>query len=108
MVKKRLKDGSECRKCAQVTQLLQQRGDWDRINEIVWAEETDAHSPGMQLARQYGVETAPFFVVEQAEGNATVSTSALQFTQDCFRHTPSLFERAEEASRSHPDDLGLP
>ena len=107
MVKKRLKDGAECRKCAQVAQLLQQRGYWDRIDEVVWAEESDAASPGMRLASQHGIETAPFFLVED-EGHERIYTSALHMMKECFQHTPSLLEQVEDTARNQPDDLGLP
>jgi Zn ribbon nucleic-acid-binding protein len=39
MVKRRLIDGSECRKCAEAADHLKSRGLWDRIDEIVWALE---------------------------------------------------------------------
>ena len=59
MVKKRLADGSECRKCQEATAHLQSRGLWVHITEIVWAHEDDHASPGMLLGRQHGVERAP-------------------------------------------------
>ncbi len=86
---------------------MQQRGYWDRIDEVVWAEEADAESPGMRLASQYGIETAPFFLVAD-EGQERIYTSALRFMQDCFQHAPSVVEQAEEQLRNQPDDLGLP
>ena len=46
MVKKKLADGSDCRKCADVTAYLQARGFWERIDEVVWAHEDDPQSPG--------------------------------------------------------------
>lgn len=107
MVKKRLSDGSECRKCGQVTQLLKQRGYWDRIDEVVWADERQPQSPGLQLAAKHGVDTAPFFIVHEG-GRESVYTSAIQFMQACFQHAPSLLEQMEEQSRTQPDDLGLP
>src|ERR1043166_9121735 len=63
MVKKKMKDGSDCRKCAEVTEHLQSRGLWDRIDEVVWAYKDDPNSPGMLLGKRLGVERAPFFVV---------------------------------------------
>ncbi len=107
MVKKRLANGQECRKCVQVTQLLKQRGYWDRLDEVIWADETNTHSPGMQLAAQHGMATAPFFLARDGEQD-TVYTSALAFMQACFQHEPSVLDRLEEASRTQSDDLGLP
>lgn len=74
MVKKRLSSGEFCAKCRQIEELIKKRGYWDRINEVVIAEEGDNESPGMKLASEYGVETAPFFVVNGEK----VYTSALQ------------------------------
>lgn len=107
MVKKRLRDGSECKKCAQVTQLLQQRGYWDRIQEVVWADERDAASSGMQLANTHRITTAPFFIV-QGPDRETVYTSALQFMRDCFQHTPSRLEQLAEEARTNSERAGLP
>jgi phosphoadenosine phosphosulfate reductase len=63
MVKKRLLSGEPCRKCAQAEELLKARGLWNRIDEVVWADEGDPASPGMQLGARLGVKLAPFFVV---------------------------------------------
>lgn len=64
MVKKRLSSGDACRKCVQSEELLRQRGHWERIDEVVWADESDPESPGARLAREHGVDTAPFYVVD--------------------------------------------
>ncbi|MCG8324480.1 MAG: hypothetical protein MI673_03110 [Thiotrichales bacterium] len=64
MVKKILQDGSPCKKCAEVEQRLTAAGMLDRIDETVIADERDHDSPGMQLAREYQVDRAPFFIVE--------------------------------------------
>ena len=65
MVKKRLADGSECNKCKEATEFLQQKGVWAGIDDIVWFDELDPQSPGAVLARELGVVRAPFFVVER-------------------------------------------
>lgn len=70
MVKKRLLDGSECRKCQEATDLLRSRGFWSRIDEIAWADERDASSRGMVLGQQLGVDRAPFFIVRDEAGGA--------------------------------------
>jgi hypothetical protein len=102
MVKKTLADGSDCRKCAEVTAFLQSRGLWDRIDEVVWAREDDPESPGMVLGRRLGVERAPFFVVRDERGE-TVYTSALQLIQERFREDVTSAERARDVD---PDDVG--
>ena len=78
MVKKRMADGSECRKCWEVTQLLKSRGYQNHINDIVWAVENDSENSGAKLAEKYGVERAPFFIVMNG-GKEVVYTSTLQF-----------------------------
>jgi phosphoadenosine phosphosulfate reductase len=82
MVKKRLRSGEPCRKCAQAEDLLKTRGLWNRIDEVVWADEGDPGSPGMQLSARLGVQLAPFFVVTSDSGAETVYESVLQFIKE--------------------------
>ncbi|MFN8628204.1 MAG: hypothetical protein U0587_19810 [Candidatus Binatia bacterium] len=103
MVKKRMRDGSDCRKCAEVTDHLRQRGLWHRIDEVVWAQEDDAGSPGVILGERLGVETAPFFVVRADDGE-TVYTSVLRLIQDRFDQEEA--STVEEALDVDPDDIG--
>ena len=106
MVKKRLADGSECRKCRQMTDLLQQRGVWDRITRVVWAEEGSASSEGSQLASRHGLDTAPFYIIRADDGQETVYRSTLQMLSTCFGVTPSSYERAlEHVKPTETDDL---
>jgi len=63
MVKKRLLNGEPCKKCAQAEEVLRRRGLWQRIDRVVIADEADAQSEGMRMARELKMETAPFFVV---------------------------------------------
>ena len=65
MVKKRLLSGAECPKCVDATEFLKQKGVFDRLDAIVWYDESDPESPGHALAQRFGVERAPFFVVER-------------------------------------------
>ncbi|PYR46947.1 MAG: hypothetical protein DMF89_20285 [Acidobacteria bacterium] len=102
MVKKRLADGTECRKCQEATAHLQARGLWSRIDEIVWADENDVTSPGMVLGQRLGVERAPFFVVKDERGEM-VYASVLQLVRDRLEVAVS---RAEEAASIDPDEVG--
>ncbi len=102
MVKKTLADGTDCRKCAEVTEYLRTRGLLDRIDEVVWAREDDPESPGMVLGRRLGVERAPFFVVHDARGE-TVYTSVLQLIQERFGGEVTSSDRARDVD---PDDVG--
>jgi len=102
MVKKKMADGSDCRKCAEVTEYLKTHGFWERIDEVVWARENDPQSPGMVLGKRLGVERAPFFVVRDEKGE-TVYTSVLQLIQVRFGKDVSSSERARDVD---PDDVG--
>ena len=102
MVKKRLADGSECRKCQEAMVHLESRGLWSRIDEVVWAFEDDPASPGMMLGQRLGVETAPFFVVQDARGES-VYTSVLQLVRDRFGASVST---AQQAQAIDADDIG--
>jgi len=81
MVKKRLANGQPCDKCVQAEELLKRRGLWQRIDEVVWADESDPRSPGMQLAEAKGVKLAPFFIVKDGSAEQ-VYTSALGFIKE--------------------------
>lgn len=63
-VKKILADGELCKKCRDVSERLDSEGLIEMINHISIADERDADSEGMRLARQYHVERAPFFLVD--------------------------------------------
>ena len=102
MVKKRLSDGTECRKCQDATALLQSRGLWSRIDEIVWAHDGDAESPGMQLSARFGVEQAPFFIVFDGT-REVVYISVLQLARECFEASVSA---QEQAAALDVDDIG--
>jgi hypothetical protein len=102
MVKKKLKDGSDCRKCAEITEHLKSRGLWDRIDEVVWAYEDDENSPGMLLGKRLGVERAPFFVVRDERGEKTYA-SVLQLVRERFGQTVTTMDQARDVD---PDDIG--
>ena len=103
MVKKRLVDGTECRKCQEATALLKSRGLWEQIDEVVWALEADVASAGMLLGASHGVDSAPFFIVSDDRGDA-VYTSVLQLVRERFDRPVSL---AEQAAAIDVDDIGI-
>jgi hypothetical protein len=102
MVKKRLADGTECRKCQEATAHLQSRGVWNRIDEIVWALEDDPASPGMVLGQRLSVERAPFFIVRDERGEA-VYVSVLQLVRERF---DAAVTAAQQAQAIDADDIG--
>jgi hypothetical protein len=102
MIKKRLRDGSECRKCVEATEHLKSRGVFDRIDEIVWAHEDDPTSAGMALGQQLAVDRAPFFVVKD-QGTETIYTSVLQLIRERLGQPVSV---QEQAAAIDVDDVG--
>src|SRR5437868_13932119 len=84
MIKKRLASGEPCRKCSQAEDLLRARGAWGHIDRIAWAVEDDPDSEGMQLARRYGIDAAPFFIVEQGDGGKIAYSSVLELLRERF------------------------
>ena len=73
-----------CRKCAAAEELLRRRGLWDRIDEVVVGAEDEPDGEARRLARRHGVETAPFFVVEEG-GSETIYESVLVLMSEAFR-----------------------
>jgi hypothetical protein len=102
MVKKRLADGSECRKCQEATAHLQSRGLWEHVKEIVWAHEGDHTSHGMVLSRHHGVDRAPFFIVRDDDGEC-VYVSVLQLVRDRLDQKVAAIEHARTID---VDDVG--
>lgn len=102
MVKKRLADGSECRKCNQATEQLRNRKLLDRIDETVWAEEGNPDSPGIKLGNEHGVEQAPFFVVRDG-ANVQVYTSVMRLIREKLGQAVTDQEQAKQID---PDDVG--
>jgi hypothetical protein len=102
MVKKTLADGSDCRKCAEARDFLLARGLWDRVNDVVVADETDPGSAGMVLSARLGVDRAPFFVIRDDEGE-TVYTSVLHLVRERLHGAVTM---AEAVRAIDPDDVG--
>ena len=81
-VKKILEDGSPCGKCADVDQRLNDSGQMAYIDHVAIADERDFNSEGMKLARLHQVQVAPFFLVEDDEGQTTVFTVYFKFVKE--------------------------
>ncbi len=104
LVKKILKDGSPCAKCADVLQKLEDSGHMDRIDDILIADERDPNSPGMQLARQYEVDRAPFFLVDREDGqDPTVYTVYLKFVREVLEQETQESDELKEIMKDNPD-----
>ena len=109
-VKKILKSGEPCPKCADVSARLEASGQLARIDEVIVADERDPDSAGMKLAVAHGVTVAPFFLVEQG-GETTVYTVYLKFVREVLRGAPTpqkgalqeaALQEAEEMLRADP------
>ena len=105
MVKKRLLSGEPCRKCAQAEEMLRNRGLWQRVDEVVWAEEGNPDSAGGKLADQYDVEIAPFFLVEK-DGEVVLYKSAIKFMKELVTAgaTTGTQKPELEVSQRQPED----
>jgi len=104
LVKKILKDGSPCAKCADVLQKLKESGHMSRIDDILVADERDSNSPGMQLARQYQVDRAPFFLVDHEDGqDPVIYTVYLKFVREVLEQKASESDELKEIMKDNPD-----
>lgn len=81
-VKKIKADGSPCKKCAEVTERLEKADQMKFIDEVVIADERDPGSPGMIIARDFAVDRAPFFLVENDQGEGTIYTVYFKFVKE--------------------------
>lgn len=82
LVKKILADGSPCSKCADIVERLESSGNMRFINRIVVADQRDESSEGMQIARRFQVERAPFFVVDKDSGETVIYTVYLKMVKE--------------------------
>ncbi len=102
-VKKIKADGEPCRKCLEVEQRLQKDGLMEQIHNVVIADERDRNSAGMQLAKKYKVERAPFFVVENSNAETRIYTIYLQFAKEIFHAETDESNEAKEILEANPD-----
>lgn len=114
MVKKRFRSGETCQKCSQAEELLRRRGLWNLIDEVIWAVEDDPDSPGMRLAREQGLDLAPFFLVDRESGRK-LYTSVLKLVAEVLAppggaaspsgSTVDLAELARETEGVPPEQI---
>ncbi|AOS98006.1 hypothetical protein AUP74_02609 [Microbulbifer aggregans] len=84
-VKKVLVDGNPCAKCRDVEEKLRENNQLELMDQIVIADERDADSAGMQLARKHEVSRAPFFLVEEPGQVPRVYTVYFKFVKEVLR-----------------------
>jgi len=103
MVKKIMKDGSHCRKCADVSAQLEENNLLGRIDKIVIADERDPNSEGMILAKEHNVDLTPFFVVEE-NGQATkIYTVYFKFVKEVLSKGLTEQQEVKEIMQQNPD-----
>ncbi len=102
-VKKIKADGSPCRKCADVQSRLEKEAYIDKIDRIVIADEGDINSDGMQLAKQYAVDRAPFFIVEDEGKEPVVYTVYFKFVNEILNGKTSEEDAAKDILDANPD-----
>ena len=102
IVKKIRPDGSLCRKSAEVSDKLNSLNLSDRIDRVVFADDREYSSPGLELARRHGVEAAPFFIVDRENGTQ-VYTKYSRFFKEVFGHQTSEQEEIDEIMAQNPD-----
>lgn len=103
MIKKIKEDGAPCRKCAEVEQRLREAGLLDRIDQVIIADERDPDSAGMHLAAQYGIERAPFFLVEQDGAPARIYTIYLKFLKEVLGSSSTEHDEVRDIMDKNPD-----
>lgn len=103
LVKKILKDGSPCAKCADVQEKLESTGQIQHIDQTVIADERDDKSEGMVLAKQHNVDRAPFFIVEQENTETQVYTVYLKFVKEVLDQKTNAQDEAKEILQNNSD-----
>jgi len=102
IVKKIRPDGSLCRKSAEVSDKLNELNLSDRIDRVVFADEREYASPGLELARRHGVKAAPFFIVEEEE-ETQIYTKYSRFFKEVLGRQTSEKEEIDEIMAQNPD-----
>jgi hypothetical protein len=107
MVRKVAPDGRPCRKCRDVQERLERDGLAAAIDRVAVADERDPGGEGWRLARRHGVDTAPFFIVEDAHGTR-IFTVFRQFVRQVLEAGPdrTADPLPETADRDEVDALG--
>jgi predicted DsbA family dithiol-disulfide isomerase len=95
-VKKIKTDGTPCRKCAEVQARLEKDNYIQKINEIVIADESNKNSKGMRLAKEHGIEQAPFFIVDDEKKGIAIYTVYFKFINEIFNKKINEKEIAKE------------
>lgn len=103
LVKKILADGSPCQKCADVLEKLESGGHLQYIDAIVTADERDPDSEGLAIAKQYEVDRAPFFVIEEDGKEPVIYTIYMKFLKEVLQQKTRESEELKEIMSNNQD-----
>lgn len=103
LVKKILVDGSPCKKCGDVLNKLEQSGQMERIDQVLVADERDETSEGMVLAKQYSVDRAPFFIVENEGQEPIIYTVYMKFVKEVLDQKTEETDELKEIMTDNQD-----
>lgn len=103
LVKKILADGSPCKKCGDVLNKLEQSGQMERIDQVLVADERDETSEGMVLAKQYSVDRAPFFIVENEGQEPVIYTVYMKFVKEILDQKTEETDELKEIMADNQD-----
>jgi hypothetical protein len=104
MVKKILEDGSECKKCQEVTERLKAHDEMDKIDHIAYADVRQSDSEGFKLAEKHNMDYTPFFIVEE-NGTEQVYKTYLELRKNAFQREPDEDDiEIEEKRKAPPED----
>jgi hypothetical protein len=101
MVKKILEDGTECKKCQEVSERMEINSEMRHIDRVVYADVRDKESEGYQIATRLGLEIAPFFVVDN-DGSEIIYKTYLELKRKVFNKEPDP-EDIEIEEKRKPD-----
>jgi protein-disulfide isomerase len=95
-------NGQPCAKSAKAIADLEARGLWAKIDRVVIANETDPASEGYQLAQEYQVEAAPFFITIEGE-HTMIYPAYYQFIKQVFHQDVDEASELAEIVAQNPD-----
>jgi predicted GTPase len=102
MVQKIKLNGERCAQSEKVFQDLRSRNLLNQIHQVAIADERDPGSVGYELAAQYQVDKAPFFVVT-LNGSTLVYTAYQRFLKEVLRQVPHDADEIAEIIAQNPD-----
>ena len=82
---------------------LESSGQISRIDAIAVADERDPLSEGITLAKQYDVNRAPFFIVEEEGKKPMIYTVYMKFVKEVLNQKTEESEELKEIMDNNDD-----